>query len=629
MRGVYDPWIVLLSIVVAVAASYASLYVLVRARRGGLRLLGSATTLGCGVWSMHFVGMLAFSLPIPLSYEWGATVLSCLVAVGGAALALLALERLGEGRAGVGAAALLLGAGISGMHYLGMAAIPLRPGIVFQPGLTALSVLIAVLASGAALTLALRLRANALALWPRRRRKLTAALAMGAAIAGMHYVGMAAARFAPDSVCSGTAGSLDSNLLAMAVGTLALIGLALAMAVARYKQATPTIGATLALLVVACVLPAVLLVAGAIYFQYERERDQMLRDAVATARVLSIAVERDLASVESALQALATSPYVAADDLAALHRQALLMMPSLNAANIYVTDNGGRQLLNTLRPYGALMPPTGNPAQVQAVFSSGRAQVSGLYIGALSRRPTVALGVPVRIGGRVKYYLGASMSTDRLNALLRSQRLPSSWIVAVHDRAGVIMARTHESARFLGQPASPDLQRALGREPEGTLEGVTREGVRVMAAFTQSVDSGWVVSIGIPKRELLAGMRRSLWIGAVISAVSLGFGLLMATLLGRRISGALHALVGPARDLSRAERFVAPPATVVEIDLLAEALEKTSQVLFRTQYQAQHDDLTGLANRTLLFEIARQQVELCDRRRVEMALLFVDLDGFK
>lgn len=153
---------------------------------------GGGFAMGLGVWSMHFVGMLAFHLPIPLGYDIGLTVCSMLAAVASSAFALWVGSRsqLPLLRLVLGAA--LMGAGIVLMHYIGMAALQMQPGIQYHLGWFTLSVVVAVAASGAALWISFHLRREG------RRKyflRALAAVVMGLAIVGMHYMGMAAAQF--------------------------------------------------------------------------------------------------------------------------------------------------------------------------------------------------------------------------------------------------------------------------------------------------------------------------------------------------------------------------------------------------------------------------------------------------
>jgi diguanylate cyclase len=232
MTASYNFWLVTLSIVVAVLVSYTALQLcsrVVAAGRSAARfwLLGGALAMGVGIWSMHFIGMLAFTLPIRLTYDIATTLASLAIAVASSGFALTIASRDQLTMPRLVASSLILGAGICTMHYSGMAAIPLVPMITYEPGLLYLSVVIAVGASFAALFLAFRLRAGKS--WQIRSARLVAALVMGAAIAGMHYTGMAASQIGPDAYC--TSGiPLDNSWMAIVVGLLALgiLGITLA-----------------------------------------------------------------------------------------------------------------------------------------------------------------------------------------------------------------------------------------------------------------------------------------------------------------------------------------------------------------------------------------------------------------
>ncbi|NMY01870.1 EAL domain-containing protein [Pseudomonas sp. WS 5059] len=231
LTGSYSPALVLISLLVAILASYTALdlsgrIATAKGRTVYLWMTGGALAMGTGVWSMHFIGMLAFRLPITLGYDIGITALSLLIAVlsSGFALWLVNQPRLPAWQLGFGA--LIMGAGISTMHYTGMAALRMMPGIDYDPTLFGASLLIAVGASAAALWIAFNLRRNTPYV---RLARGGAAVVMGVAIVGMHYTGMAAARFADGSFCGaavdGLSGSGLDNLVL--VTTLAVLAIAL------------------------------------------------------------------------------------------------------------------------------------------------------------------------------------------------------------------------------------------------------------------------------------------------------------------------------------------------------------------------------------------------------------------
>ena len=204
MSSSYDPLVVAISFVIATFASYVTLDLARRVRVSGQTLAriwwgAGSVVMGSGIWSMHFVGMQAFQLPITLGYtgmytllSWVAAVVAAAVALGIASYATFSYLRLALG-------ALVMGSGISAMHYTGMAALDIVPGIVWNWPLVAASVLIAVITSATALMIF-----HLLGKVPRQKRlhyQIGAALLMGLAICGMHYTGMAAAQFPARSIC--------------------------------------------------------------------------------------------------------------------------------------------------------------------------------------------------------------------------------------------------------------------------------------------------------------------------------------------------------------------------------------------------------------------------------------------
>src|SRR5882672_1602123 len=153
MEGFYDTGLVALSIAIAIIASYTALNLAGRVsadalsiRKSWVWLFAGAIAMGTGIWSMHFIGMLAFHLPVPVAYDLSITLLSMFIAivVSGIALLILRGPMLGVRNLTVGAT--LMGIGISAMHYTGMIAMQMSPPIRYDALLFVSSVLIAIVA---------------------------------------------------------------------------------------------------------------------------------------------------------------------------------------------------------------------------------------------------------------------------------------------------------------------------------------------------------------------------------------------------------------------------------------------------------------------------------------------------
>lgn len=195
----YSPSLVFLSIVIAIFASYSALDLAGRtsASEGRLRFIWigtGASALGLGIWSMHYIGMLALTLPVRVLYDLPTVLLSLLAAVFASAVALFFVSRAALRPGSVLVSSLVMGAGISAMHYIGMAAMRLPAACVYDLRIVAASFLIAIVVSVVALLVAFRLRNTNREF---SSTKIAAAIVMGFAIASMHYTGMAAVSFFP------------------------------------------------------------------------------------------------------------------------------------------------------------------------------------------------------------------------------------------------------------------------------------------------------------------------------------------------------------------------------------------------------------------------------------------------
>ena len=233
LTGSYDFRLVALSIVIAMCASYVALdfagrTTIASGRMRGFWVAGGALAMGLGIWSMHYIGMLAFRLPVPVLYHLPTVLLSMVPAVlaSGIALRLVSRDRLGA-MAAVGGS-IVMGVAIASMHYIGMEAMRFPGMCDWNVGIVALSVVIAIVVSMVALWLAFRLRSETRELAP---LKLGSAAIMGVAVAAMHYTGMAAATFTsgppPEDISSAvsisTLGIASITIVTFMIFALALI----------------------------------------------------------------------------------------------------------------------------------------------------------------------------------------------------------------------------------------------------------------------------------------------------------------------------------------------------------------------------------------------------------------------
>jgi two-component system, sensor histidine kinase and response regulator len=235
--GSYDYPLVALSVLIAILASYAALDLAgrVTSARGIARLLwlsGGAIAMGIGIWSMHYVGMLAFRLPMPVLYDWPTVLLSLVAAILASAIALFVVSREKMGTFSALLGSILMGIGIASMHYIGMAAMRMPAMCHYSGPLVILSAALAIAISFVALWLTFHFRDDA-TVWS--FRKMISACVMGTAIPVMHYTGMAAATFTPSmsSHSDRTAAISVSALSVAGISMVTLVFLGVAILAAR------------------------------------------------------------------------------------------------------------------------------------------------------------------------------------------------------------------------------------------------------------------------------------------------------------------------------------------------------------------------------------------------------------
>ncbi|MBB6184919.1 MHYT domain-containing protein [Oleiagrimonas soli] len=227
----YDYVLVLMSYVVSVLGSFTALRLMAGIQdihdttRRWKRLILASLVVGVGaIWAMHFIGMLALNMPVKVDYAPGLTALSAVVAVIACLIGLSLTSRGDHSRLNLLTAGTYMGIGVAAMHYMGMAAMRMPATTVYNGAITSLSILIAIVASVAALWMAYK-RSSVL-------QSMFGALVMGLAVCGMHYVGMAAARFAvlgtPEVAEAHGIDSLYLGMLVFGVIVVMLLGVLIA-----------------------------------------------------------------------------------------------------------------------------------------------------------------------------------------------------------------------------------------------------------------------------------------------------------------------------------------------------------------------------------------------------------------
>jgi NO-binding membrane sensor protein with MHYT domain len=248
LQGSYNLFLVALSVAIAVLGSYTALtlagHIPPPEAGGGTPSKTPAQPkdrlfwIGCaafamgagGIWSMHFIGMVAFNLDVTVRYDLLVTAASLVIAVAVTGVAFHIVTQYTGRLVHLITAGVVMGLGVAGMHYTGMAAMRIPAAIAYDPVLVAASVIIAIVASIAALWLSVNCEAN--------MQMLAGALVMGLAVSGMHYTAMAAAQFTLSSEAMRiTPAALSPQLLAYGVFLLSLVTLSVGISFALTRRA--------------------------------------------------------------------------------------------------------------------------------------------------------------------------------------------------------------------------------------------------------------------------------------------------------------------------------------------------------------------------------------------------------
>jgi signal transduction histidine kinase len=330
----------------------------------------------------------------------------------------------------------------------------------------------------------------------------------------------------------------------------------------------------------------------------------------AAANILSVALDRDLATIQASLEALATSPALASGDMAAFHAQARSVLKNFTDSDIILADATGQQVVNSFRPPGSPLPKRNPRDTVARIFETGRPNIGNLFQGAVTGRYLIGVDVPVIQEGRVRYDLAMTLPADRLSALLRPPALPREWLITILDGNKVIAARSRLTEAHIGKSiVSPSLLQLMAVANQGATDGLNLEGVRSRVSFQRSDITGWTVLVSVPKKVMALSLRHwLLWMIAGLS-VLVAFGLALALAITRVISRSVKGLIPPALALGRGEAISPGHFELVETNEVANALLLASDLL-REHDEAREraHELLQEAERTLRANMARLEL---------------------
>lgn len=357
----------------------------------------------------------------------------------------------------------------------------------------------------------------------------------------------------------------------------------------QLQRASPRIERKLRRLVLACTVPAFLALLVLMLLQYREDVDSARQRALGLSVTMSAALDSYLLEVQAGLTGLAMASSLLDRDLVRFDERARAFQTVMGTGPLVLLDETGRQLVNTRLPQGAELPALGSDAPAMSVIRSGR-PMAKLTQSALRGEPIAIIAIPVLDGQGRRYSLGVRVDFDRFERLLLTPKLPPSWISAIVDAEGKIVARSVQAKTFVGKPAAPSLQAALANKSvdSGAFEGTTLEGIPVITVYSRTPSAGWTVVIGIPRADLTGDLRDKLALLLVMTLALLAFAYRLAWRGGQRIADSAAALVSASVDLGHGRLVQLPPLHFDEAEQVGAAMVHASIVL-----REAHNDLAS------------------------------------
>jgi signal transduction histidine kinase/ActR/RegA family two-component response regulator len=312
---------------------------------------------------------------------------------------------------------------------------------------------------------------------------------------------------------------------------------------------------------------------------WTRQRANIDRQNMATARAISVAIDTEVETTTAALDVFGALHALDVPDLAAFDSLARrLIVRQRDWSSIILADANDRVL--AAFPDGDT-DVSHSPAAgwAHTVITTGHPLVSNLFSLADIPGSFVMIAVPVSRDGHTRLALGARVRSDSLSAILRAQQAPPNVVVALVDPSNRIVARSARENVYVATEARPALMAVAAGKMEGSWETVSREGVPTYAAFSRSAKNGLLVAIAEPRDDVDGPVRRLLWLLAGVWVVILAAGAGLGLALGQVIVGAMRSASYAAMALARGEPVAPSGSRIAEIDDLAAGLRKAAATL--------------------------------------------------
>jgi len=295
-------------------------------------------------------------------------------------------------------------------------------------------------------------------------------------------------------------------------------------------------------------------------------------------RLMRSAVEMRIANVIEDLQVLSESPALKQHNLPEFRAHALASVKLIGGITLVVYDRTGQQVLNTRLAPEADLPQRREFEVEGRVFETRRPQVSGLLRAVVDGQPVVTIVVPVQIAGDIPYVLDLGLSPKYLASLM-DQYVPDGMVGSIIDSKGILLSRRPlvDGSDLVGRPTIPEVLQHIAEPSAFWLKAVSREGVPTYSSLLRSDQTGWTISLAVPRATVDGPLRRTVELIVGLTVLTLALGLLLAQLVAKRFLRTLSGLEAYIRQLGHLQVTEPIPGPVAEVNRMREVLHRVGE----------------------------------------------------
>lgn len=343
----------------------------------------------------------------------------------------------------------------------------------------------------------------------------------------------------------------------------------------------------------------------------QREQQRLMLDL---ARALSSAADAELDSAVAILNGLGRTPELQDGDLPAFHGVAVTLVKAQPEwLGVILTDSAGKILLRTMDAYGAPAPPVADPDSLREALLT-RQPVVGRIARGQRGQPAFPVRVPIITASGKLYTLTAVIRPDRLVRLLERQQVPGGAVTAIRDSGRFVVARSRNQDGIVGAPPSDSLLALIAEHgAEGVGSARTTEGSDMVTAYTTLSHFNWMAVVGRPAEQLHAAALQGLGVYGAGIAVSLLLGIVLASLLSKRLVATIRGLQQNTAALGSGAALTVSPSSITEVEQIGQALIQADAR--RNERERERKLLLDTLNQAL----ASHQAALADARRAGRA----------